>query len=128
MGFEGVGVTSAHFRRDFERDVDELPEVKVVGWVGLVVAEGGDIFRRSPGVDGFDGGEFRGVDIDDGSVRSHEFVVVSQGRRVDFFGDNQSIAVGFSQADDFFEPGGSCRFHMKAHAVLFDEAVDDGIE
>ncbi len=116
VGFERVEITVTHLRRNLEADVQKLPKAGVVGRVGLIVAERGDVLLAGPPIDGIGRGKLCGIDVDDSGVGRAELFAVTIGLAVDLFGDGQSRSTSFSESDQFFEPGSSSRLEVQARA------------
>lgn len=126
--FERIQVAVAFFGGDFEADVQELAEAGIVRWIFLVVAQGGDELSGGPAVHGGGAGEFRFVDVDDAGVGGAEFIHVVHGVGVNFFGDFQTVAAGFGEADEFFEPGGARSFDVDAGVEFLQGAAHGLVE
>ena len=125
---EGFDVGVAELRGDFKADVKELADVGVVERVALVVAQGTGVLLAGPAVDGFSGGEFVEIDIDDGGVWLAEGFFFGEGFSVDLLREFEAGAAGFGEADDFFKPVGACGFDVESCTGAGEGALDGRVD
>lgn len=124
---ESFDVGFTHHRGDLETDVEELADVRIVERIALIVTKRASELIAGPGVNGFGGGEFREIDIDNRRVWLAERFFFREGLGVDFFGESQSGSTGFGKADDFFEPVGAGGFDVKSGTGAGDGSFDRGV-
>lgn len=124
---EGFDVGFAHHRCDFETDVEELAHIRIVERITLIVTECAGELIAGPCVDGFGGGEFGEIDIDDRGVWLAKRFFFSKGLSVDFFGECKSGTTGFRETDDFLQPVGAGGLDVKSGAGAGDGSFDGGV-
>ena len=124
IGFERVEITVAHLRSNLEADVKKLAKAGIVGRVGLIVTQRGDVLLTGPAIDRIRRGKLRRVDVDDGGVGSTELFAVSVGLAVDLFCDGEARSASLGEADEFFEPSGPCGLKVQARSGGFHGLVD----
>ena len=126
--FQGIGVAAAELGGDFEADVEELAEVRIILLAGGDVAQGVDVLLAGPGVDGLGAGKLAVINVDDGGVGLTQGVFVVEGLGIDFFGKGEGVAPGFGEADEFFQPVGAGSFDVESGAGACDGAADGGVD
>ena len=121
-------VAVAFLGGDFEADVQQLPEAGVERGVLLVVTQGvGELFP-GPAVDGGGAGQLGLINVNDAGVGRAEFVHVFVGVGVYLLGDLQTVATGFGQTDEFFEPARAGGLDVQARAELGERAADGRVD
>ena len=103
IGIQQIKIADAHAGGNFEAYMQQLAQAAVVSRIAGDVAQGGsELFggpaRTSPER------EAGGVDVDDVGVRRTKLVAVRVSLGVNFLGQRQTVAAGFSQADQFLKP------------------------
>src|SRR5688572_13256504 len=92
-----------------------------------VVAEGRDVFGRSPTANFLGRRKFFHIDVDHGSVRRAEFVGVVESIAIDIFREFEAIAAGFGEADEFLKPRRASSLDVHACVEAPQRATDGGV-
>jgi hypothetical protein len=94
-----------------------------------VVAQRGGVLLGGPLVDvSRRVGSLAGVDVDDGCVGTAQLFAMRERFSIDLFGESETVAAGFGEADEFFEPRGSSSFEMHADIEALDVRDGGGID
>lgn len=81
-----------------------------------------------PPIDGFGGGEFGEVDVDDGGVGLAKSLFFGESLGVDFLSEREAGAAGFGEADDFLQPVRAGGLDVESGTGAGDGALDGGVD
>jgi hypothetical protein len=91
-----------------------LAKTAVIGRCSGNVAQGGNVLFGRPGANLIRVRKLRRVNIDHGGVWPTKLVATRECFGVNLLRPSQTVAAGFCQADELFEPCGSCIFEVYA--------------
>ena len=104
VGLQQIGVAISGFGRDLERDMQELTHVGVeFGMAGNMSQRTGQPWPR-PAIDRRAARQLAAINVDHTGIRSAQFIDMFQCVRINLLRQRKSVAAGFSQSDQFFQP------------------------
>ena len=116
--FQRVGISIAHLGGDFVADMNQLTKTWIETRLVLVVTQGRSELLAIPMIYFAGGGQFGGVDVDDGGVRRAQLSLFGQRFSINIACDLQTVIARKRQSDDFFEPRRARRFKVQTGAMF----------
>jgi hypothetical protein len=110
--FEQVQIAGPHPGCDFEANMQHLAKTAVVGSCSGNVTESRNVLLGRPTANLVRRRKLRRVNVDHGGVRRRKFIAAREGFGINLLGQRQTVATGFCQADQLFQPRGSGGFEV----------------
>src|ERR1035437_8469283 len=126
-GLQHLEVLVPHFGRYLEAHMQQLAQIRIETRILPVVTQRGSVLFGTPAVDHGGLGQLRVIDIDHGRIGLAQGVAVLISLGVHLLRQIQTLAAGFSQANQLFEPRGARGLEVDSGSGLLQRAPDGGV-
>src|SRR5436305_9760911 len=109
-----IQVARAGFGGEFERDMQQLANIRIKLRMGGDVSQSIRQARPIPGADRGNRRQLFAVDVNHAGVRRAQFINVFEGTSIDFLGQGRAVASSLSQPNELFEPCSSGCFYVNS--------------